>query len=192
MNCCPKSCWSAQSRSAEAASGNGHAISRGFHSGERFVPAGSHERECNFDCSRRISEMQRVARINTSIRIRAVNFETVNKQRMSRDNLSAYGRGALLPSSAFWTSGGRPAAASCICASACFPSAMRSVAWRSRAPASRHERCPASSRASGELARDCLEISPRNDSRRRPTRSGSRPWPGAPMPSASTREPMRC
>ena len=47
MNCCPKSCWSGRFRSAEAARRNGHAISRGLHSGERFVPAGSHEGEWN-------------------------------------------------------------------------------------------------------------------------------------------------
>jgi hypothetical protein len=66
MNCCKKSCWSGRFRSAEAAEGNGHAISHGVHSGERFVPAGSHEGESNFVYARMISGMAKEARINWS------------------------------------------------------------------------------------------------------------------------------
>jgi len=40
-----KSCRSGRFRSTEAARGNGHAISRGLHSGERSGRAGSHEGE---------------------------------------------------------------------------------------------------------------------------------------------------
>jgi len=78
MNRCPKSCWSGQSRSAKAAGGNGHAISHGFHSGERSVPTGSHEGECNLGYARRISEVAQEARINFSIFIRSENFEAAN------------------------------------------------------------------------------------------------------------------